>query len=241
MEHAHQFLFLKQIPALEHLPDHVVHSGFSALVFLFIGLLGYVAISSRKKRADKGALPDAKWTFYNALEMATEAIYNHVTDSLGEKASKKYYPLLATLFFYVLFTNIIGLIPGFTTPNTVFSTTFAMGIFVYIYYNAQGFKENGLKYLAHFAGPLPLLAPFIFCIEIFSHGLRSVTLGMRLKLAVYVDHLVGSIFAGLAPPFTSYIVPALFLGIALAVSLIQAFVFMTMTMNYIGAAIEHDH
>ncbi len=241
MEHSNQLLFLKKIPALHDVPDHIVHSAFSALLFTVIALAGFVMISARKKRADKGVMPDASWTFYNAIEMGAEALYNHVKDALGVDAAKRYYPLLATLFFYILFTNIIGLVPGFTSPNTVFSTTFAMGIFVYFYYNFQGFKENGLKYLAHFAGPLPLLAPFIFSIEILSHALRSVTLGMRLKLALYVDHLVGDIFSNLAPPFTHYLVPAIFLFIALAVSLIQAFVFMTMTMNYIGAAIEHDH
>lgn len=241
MEHGHQLLFLKKIPGLQHAPDHVVHSAFSALLFLLIALVGYAMIQSRRKQSDKGALPEKGWSFYNAIEMASESLFDHIKGSMGEKAAKKYFPLLATLFFYILFTNLIGLIPGFTTPNTIFSTTFAMGIFVYLYYNIEGFKENGLKYLAHFAGPLPLLAPFIFSIEIFSHALRSVTLGMRLKLALYVDHLVGGIFAELAPPFTHFVLPALFLGIAFAVSLIQAFVFMTMTMNYIGAAIEHDH
>ena len=144
------------------------------------------------------------------------------------------------LLFTVVFTNnLIGLLPGFLPPTDNFNTTLALGIFVFLYYNYQGIRAQGIVgHIKHFMGPVWYLAILIFPIELISHTVRPLSLGLRLKGNMEGDHLVLSIFSGLVP----YIVPIPFYVIGLFVCFMQAFVFTLLTMVYISlATAHHDH
>ena len=123
------------------------------------------------------------------------------------------------------------------TPT--FNTTFSLGVFVFIYYNFHGIRVQGLVgHLKHFAGPLWYMAPLIFVLEIISHAMRPVTLGLRLRGNMMGDHAVLAIFSELVP----YIIPIPFYILGLFVCFMQAFVFTLLTIVYIGMAVEtHDH
>jgi F-type H+-transporting ATPase subunit a len=99
-------------------------------------------------------------------------------------------------------------------------------------------KEQGVvNYLKHFAGPLWYLAILIFPIEIISNFIRPLSLALRLRSNMMGDHLVLSVFSGLAP----LIIPIVFMILGILVSFIQAYVFTVLSMVYISLATHHDH
>jgi F-type H+-transporting ATPase subunit a len=108
----------------------------------------------------------------------------------------------------------------------------------FIYYNFHGVREQGLiRYLKHFAGPVWWIAWLLFPIEVISHVARMMSLTIRLWANMFAGDLVTLVFFSLIP----VAVPAIFLAMHLGVSIIQAFVFMLLTMIYLGGAVAHDH
>jgi F-type H+-transporting ATPase subunit a len=109
---------------------------------------------------------------------------------------------------------------------------------VFLFYNIIGIKEIGpINYAKHFAGPLWWLAPLMIPIEIISHIARPLSLTVRLFANMYAGEQITMVFLGL----TYFAIPAVFMGLHVFVSLIQAYVFMVLTMLYVGAAVAHEH
>ncbi|HEX6895485.1 MAG TPA: F0F1 ATP synthase subunit A, partial [Bryobacteraceae bacterium] len=105
-------------------------------------------------------------------------------------------------------------------------------------YHAQGFREQGAgKYLAHFAGPMPLLAPLMVPIELISHLARPLSLTIRLYANMFAGEKVTMTFLGL----TYLLIPSVFMGLHVFVSFLQAFIFMLLAMIYVGGAVAHEH
>lgn len=229
------FTFLGQIAHSLHIPEHVVTFLFIGSIVLAIGLLYRIKISS----VEDLVIPSPKITYVNFVEGFGSFIYNLAKATMGEKQAKQYFGVVAMLFLFIFLSNSIGLIPGFLPPTDNINTTLALGTFVFIYYNVMGVKEQGLVgHIKHFMGPVWYLAPLIFIIELISHGVRPVSLALRLRGNMFGDHLVLSIFSDLAP----LIVPVVFLFIGLFVCFMQAFVFTLLSMVYIGlATAHHDH
>jgi F-type H+-transporting ATPase subunit a len=148
-----------------------------------------------------------------------------------------FFGFLAAIFLFVLTCNLTGLIPGFPPPTVSMDTNLGMGFIVFLVYNYAGFKEHGMAYLKHFAGPVIYIAPLFFCIELVSHASRPLSLSLRLVGNIYGDHTLLGIFTGL-----SYIVfPALLMFFGLLVAVVQSFVFTLLSGIYISMAISHDH
>ena len=101
------------------------------------------------------------------------------------------------MFTFILFANLIGLVPGFTAPTGNIGTTFGLGIVSFVAYNYYGFREHGVSYLKHFAGPVIWLAPLMAVVEVLSHVFRPVSLAIRLFGNMFADHLVLGIFTDL--------------------------------------------
>lgn len=101
----------------------------------------------------------------------------------------------------------------------------------------MGIKENGWGYLKHFMGPIILLAPLMLVIEVISHVVRPISLGLRLANVMKGDHTVLGIFLDLVPLF----LPILFYILGIFVCFVQAFVFTLLSMVYVSMAIAHDH
>jgi F-type H+-transporting ATPase subunit a len=198
-----------------------------------------VIYRSKSSSVKNTAIPDRGITFRNLVEALGQFVYNLARNIMGEEQAKRYYTVIVLLFSFIFFNNVIGLIPGFLPPTDNFNTTLALGIFVFLYYNYQGIKEQGIVgHIKHFMGPVWYLAILIFPIELISHAVRPLSLGLRLKGNMEGDHLVLSIFSNLVP----YIVPIPFYIIGLFVCFMQAFVFTLLTMVYISlATAHHDH
>ena len=214
--------------------DHVLGA---LLVVLF---LIFASNSVRKHLSKEDAvLPDEKFSLRSLFEILTiDLLLDLFTNIMGSREkAKKYFPLLGTAFVFILFSNLLGIIPGFLAPTGNFNTPVACALVVFVMYNYYGVKENGIGYLKQFAGPIIYMAPFIFVIEIVSHLVRPASLSLRLFWNMTGDHLVLGIFTNL----THIVIPALFIGLGVFVSFLQAFVFTILSAIYISLAIAHEH
>ncbi len=174
------------------------------------------------------------------LQLIFEALYNFFTDQAKEgigHGHERYLPFAGTIFIFVLFMNLIGLVPGFESPTMTAAVPAGLAVSVFLYYNYMGMRSHGVgKYLAHFAGPMPILAPLMIPIEIISHLARPLSLTIRLYANMFAGEQVTLAFLGL----TYLVLPSLFMGLHLFVGFLQAFIFMLLTIIYVGSAVAHE-
>lgn len=229
------YTFISELEHQLHISEHMLTFGFVSFVLIFFGFMYRTVLA----KSNKAVVPDSGITFRNIYEGLGQFIYNLCVSIMGEKEAKKYFTCVVLVFTFVFLSNVIGLIPGFLPPTDNINTTLGFGLFVFLYYNYHGIKEQGLVgHIKHFMGPVWYLAPLIFVIEIISHCVRPLSLALRLRGNMYGDHLVLSIFSDLVPIG----VPVIFLFIGLFVCFVQAFVFSLLSMVYISLATEsHDH
>ena len=236
-EHGFNWLSLIFSGDVIHHYGHVIMT-IAVMILILVGaIFARVQLSKAMKREDKGLIPDSKLTFRNFFDILAEKLYGLAEGVMGKHNTELYFPIIGTLFIYIFTSNLIGMIPGFLPPTDNLNTTFALGSFVFLYYNYVGVRTSGLAYFKHFLGPVIWLAPLILVVELASHVFRPISLGLRLRGNIMGDHVVLGIFNDLTP----YVVPVIFYGIGLFVSLIQAFVFCLMTMVYISLSATHDH
>jgi F-type H+-transporting ATPase subunit a len=156
-------------------------------------------------------------------------------DVIGEKLAKKYLPLIATIGLFVLISNLIGIIPGFESPTSDINVTLALALIVFVYYNFEGIRENGLaKYFKHFLGPVWWLYWLMFPIEIVSHLSRIVSLSFRLFGNIKGDDLFLAVILMLAP----FVAPLAPYALLTFMALLQAFIFMMLTYVYLAGAVQ---
>lgn len=228
--------------------DHVF-----VAMFVFV-LIIVLALVVRSKVADvKSALiPDPKLSARTFAELLTEGIMGLMGDMMKPKEVKYFLPLIGTCAFFILFSNLIGLVPLFAPPTSTLNTTVACAIVIFITTHVYGVKAHGGKYVLHFFGPVipsrntPVYAiPFIlilmvlmFAIEIISHLARPLSLSMRLMGNMFADHTVVAIFTVLVPILPMVVpVPVMLLGVF--VCFVQTLVFCLLSIIYISLAIEH--
>ncbi len=221
---------------------HAQHVAAILLVTIVMAVLAFGASSGlRKSKGD--ILPDGTLTFRNIVELVMEMILTVMCFAMPRKAALRHFWIVGTLAFFVLFSNLLGLIPGFLPPTENFNTTFACGSIVFIYYNFYAFLRLGFGHIAHMANPVGepwgwFLAPLFLPIEIISHTVRPVSLSVRLLCNIAGDHLILSVFVGIFPLF----LPLPFLVLGLFVALVQTFIFTLLSCVYIGeveANVEH--
>jgi len=216
--------------------DEITHYNIHICTALMVaGIL--VVFSLLYKRSlgsfDEEIVPTGKISLKNLMQVAVENLLSLVEGIIGKDA-KLYFPLIATLFIYIFINNLFGVIPGFLPATENVNTNFAMSITVFIYYNYVGIKSQGIKkYLKHFMGPIWMLAPLMFLIELVSHVVRPVSLSIRLFGNITGDHVVLGIFSDLVP----LVVPVVFIALGIFISFIQAFVFTLLTSVYIALAV----
>jgi F-type H+-transporting ATPase subunit a len=151
---------------------------------------------------------------------------------------ERFQAFVTCIFLFVVLNNVLGLLPGIVTPTSKPVIPLGIAVLTFLYYNFQGFREQGfVGYLKHFAGPVWWIAPLLFPIEIISHLARMMSLTIRLYANMFASDLVTLVFFSLFP----LAIPAVFLGLHFAVSLIQAYVFMLLAMIYLSQAVAHEH
>lgn len=176
-----------------------------------------------------------------AMQHIFELIHNFIAGEaegqVGHDAHK-HTLIFEVLFIFLLFANLIGLIPGFVSPTQVIYVPCGCALVAFLYFNIEGMKKQGVgKYLAHFAGPIWWMAPIMIPIEIIGSLARPLSLSVRLFANMYAGEQVTLVFLSM----TYLFVPAIFMGLHVFVSLLQAYIFVLLTMIYVAGAVEEAH
>lgn len=174
------------------------------------------------------------------LQHCFEIIYlflqGQAEEVIGQRG-RPHVPFFGTIFLFILFSNLIGLIPGFESPTMFPYVPAGCAGAAFLFYHWAGIRAQGLgRYLAHFAGPVPVMAPIMIPIELVSHLGRPLSLTVRLFANMYAGEQITLVFISL----TYLLVPAIFMGLHVFVAFLQAYVFALLTMVYVGGAIAHE-
>jgi F-type H+-transporting ATPase subunit a len=175
--------------------------------------------------------------FQHLMEVAVEFVQGLAEEIIGH-GSQRYVAMLGTLGIFIVLCNVLGLIPTLETPTGHIQVTLGCAVAAFLYYNYEGVRHHGvLGYIKHFCGPMMLIAPLIFPVEIISNVFRLLSLSVRLYANMFVGELLERVFSGLVP----ILAPALMMGLHLFVSFIQAYIFMLLPAVYISMAVAEEH
>jgi F-type H+-transporting ATPase subunit a len=227
----HHYYFLVEILSglglghFAHEAAHVIHSWLVMILLIAGSLLLVKGIQMIPRRGQ------------NVIEVVIQSLENFMVEITGPEG-KAFFPYIATIFFYILISNLIGLVPGFLSPTANVNTTLSLALCSFVLTHAIGIKYHGAKYIKHFLGPMPILAPLMLVIELIGHLARVMSLTMRLFGNIFGKEKLLGILFGLAGLYLAPL-PVLFLGIL--VSFIQAVVFMLLSIMYFAGAMEEAH
>lgn len=235
------FTWVQLIPGVGHDPDKIAiaTSAISSVVLIGLSFAGYAALKKAKTDA-----PASKFSLRAIFELLTEFIVG-LADMVIGKEGRKFVPMFGSIFLFILFNNLMGVIPGMGPATSNFNLTFALGMFSFVAYTLLGLREQKHHYAKQFTGHLPLdMNPFLLIpmlillvpIEIISHMIRPMSLGLRLMGNMEGDHTVVGVFTDIFPIG----LPVPFYALGLFVSFMQAFVFTLLSMVYVSFAVAHD-
>jgi F-type H+-transporting ATPase subunit a len=208
--------------------------GIGMVMAHLIMVMGLALLLAKYATAQFRAVPNGT---QNVMEAFLGGVISMGKDTIGEESARKYLPLVATVGIFVFLANVIGIIPGFESPTSNINVTLPLALVVFIYYNYEGIKENGVKkYFAHFMGPVPVLAPLMFPIEIVSHISRIISLSFRLFGNIKGDDLFLWVLLMLVP-FIAPLPAYLLLSFS---AILQTFVFMILIYVYLAGATQMD-
>ncbi|HLK35803.1 MAG TPA: F0F1 ATP synthase subunit A [Polyangiaceae bacterium] len=229
--------FLGQQPVGVHSAEPIAASLAVMLLILLLVALVRPALADY----DRAVIPEATLTLRTFFEVWIGYWYGLMKDMMGPKRAKQYFPLVGSLSIFIILSNVLGLIPGFSPPTSNWNVTMGCAVVVFVMFNYYGFRENGLGYVKHLFGPWlgwPLVPVnlLLFVVETFSLFIRPMTLSIRLMLNMAVDHLLVTIALGMIALF----LPVPVLVLSTLVCIVQVLVFCILTSIYITLATEHD-
>jgi F-type H+-transporting ATPase subunit a len=205
------------------------HMTYTWLVMAFLIIVPKLTLGKMEMIPGKGQ---------NFWELIIDGLENFMAENMGEENARLMFPMLATFAFYILVANLIGLMPGFMSPTSNLNITLGCTLIVFVTTHILGLKFHGVKYIKHFLGPIPWLIPLMFPIEIISHLARILSLSIRLFGNIMAKETLLGILFMLAGAYFAPL-PILFLGVF--VSLVQALVFVLLSILYFSGAMEHAH
>ncbi|HHH31730.1 MAG TPA: ATP synthase F0 subunit A, partial [Polyangiaceae bacterium] len=217
---------------IAHNTGHGAEAFIHTFLVLIILTVMAVLVSGKLQDTKAALVPEDKFTLRTFFEIFVGGTYGLMKDVMGAKAAKYFLPLIGTCAFFILFSNAIGLVPGFLPPTSSMSVTLACGGIIFIATHIFGLKENGFNHIKHLFGPiiawyaLPLML-LIFAIEVISHLVRPMSLAIRLMANMFADHTVLGIFLGLSvmAGLKGFLLPVPVLLLGSLVVVVQALVF----------------
>jgi F-type H+-transporting ATPase subunit a len=190
----------------------------------------------------RGALVPGRWQ--SLAELLYEFVAGMVHDTIGHEGIE-YFPLVFSIFMFILFGNLLGLIPYSFTFTGQIVVTFALALFVFAFVTVLAFIRHGIRFFTFFFPPgAPLLmAPLLIPIEIISYLTRPVSLSLRLFANMLAGHTMLAVFAGFTVALGIFgFLPLSFnvalLALELVINLLQAYVFAILTCLYLSDAIH---
>jgi F-type H+-transporting ATPase subunit a len=227
----HPYLFLTKVFGLFGLGHfasvypHVVYSWLVLLILIVFGFLAARRISLVPGKAQ------------NFFEVVISGIEDFMVGVAGEEG-RWFFPLVGSIFLYIVTCNLMGLLPGFYPPTASINTTLSCAVVVFVFTHYVGLKYHGAKYIKHFLGPIWWMIPIIFPIEVIGHLGRVLSLSFRLFGNMMGHELVLMILFMLAGAFFA---PLPIMALGIFVSFVQAFVFFLLSIMYFSGAMEHAH
>lgn len=227
----HPYLFLPKVFELfgfGHFANAYPHVVYSWLVLLILIVLAYIGGRTITLVPGKAQ---------NFFEVVVSGMEEFMVDVTGEEG-RWFFPLVGSIFLYIVTCNLIGLIPGFFPPTASINTTLSCALVSFIFTHFVGVKYHGVKYIKHFLGPIWWMIPIILPIELIGHLARIMSLSFRLFGNMMGHELVLMILFMLAGAFFA---PLPIMAMGIFVSFVQAFVFFLLSIMYFSGAMEHAH
>ena len=212
------------------IPTHVV-------MFLFVVLVAVVVLTILRGKLSVESPNSRQQTF----EVGVEMLRGFLSDLVGP-GGMRHFPVVATFGILILLSNLTGMLPDMVAPTANFNVTLALAISSFLYYNYVGIRENGLLgHLKHFGGPVPsfLIMTILFPIEIISNLARIMSLSVRLFGNIFGEEQLSTAVSSIM----QWVLPALLMPLGLLTSVLQTFIFMLLSMVYLGEVSHHseDH
>ncbi len=214
----------------------MVVAGVAVLALLWVGMKPRAMVPGRLQAA---------------AEMGYETIMSMCVDNIGPEG-RKFFPFVFTLFFFILFGNLLGVFPLFFTFTSHIMVTLALSLMVFILVTAVAIKEHGLHFFSYFVPQgIPIaLAPLMVLIEVISYLSRIISLSVRLFANMMAGHVMLEVFGsfivmlgglgllGYFPAALSLGVNTILIGFELLVATLQAYVFAVLTCIYLHDAVH---
>ncbi len=233
----HQFEIKELIP-IEFLDINLSFTNslfFMILTIISVSFLLLISIKNKK------LIPTR---LQSISELFFEFIANMINDNIGEKG-QKFFPLIFTLFTFILFGNLLGLLPYSFTFTSHIIVTFVLAVFIFLLVTLVGIFIHGFKFLNLFVpkGVPIVMLPLMVPIEIISYLSRPISLSIRLFANMMAGHTMLKVFAGFIFSLGVFGVAPLIVDVALTafevlVAFLQAYVFTVLTCLYLNDAIN---
>ncbi|KAF7846093.1 hypothetical protein BT93_L5269 [Corymbia citriodora subsp. variegata] len=232
-----------QLPVLGYTNISLTNLGLYTIIAVYLSLAFHFVASN-----NKSVIP-SRWSI--SLESSFASVHSLVKAQIGA-ANEVYLPFIYSLFFFILFANLSGNVPyGFTVTTSII-VALGLSVTIFLGVTILSLSLHKLHFFSFFVptGAPTALIPLLVPIEIISYLARAVSLGVRLFANMVAGHTLLKILSGfLAPMFTSGIIAAVvtllpftifvaLIGLEIAVSFIQAYVFCILTASYLKDAID---
>ncbi len=188
------------------------------------------------------ALVPGRWQ--SMAELSYQFVANLIRDTVGAEG-RRYFPLVFTLFMFILFGNLLGMVPYSFTFTSHIIVTFALALMVFIGVTILGFVKHGVRFFSFFVPPgvSVMLWPLMIPIEIISYLSRPISLSVRLFANMLAGHTLLKVFAGFVTALgVAGVLPLVFVaaltGLEFVIAFLQAYVFAILTCLYISDALH---
>src|ERR1700760_4221591 len=212
-------------------PALPITEGFAMELLVFaILLLFFLAVRFSLSVEKPGPIQQMAEMFHGFVSDQADSIIGH--------GYQRYVMFITCVALFILLGNLVGMVPGLVAPTSKPTVPLGVALVCFFYYHYHGLREQGpIGYIKHFMGPIWWISWMMFPIEIISHLARILSLTVRLYANMFAGEMVTLAFFTLVPVG----LPLVFMALHLGVALIQAYIFMLLTMIYVSQAISHEH
>lgn len=172
------------------------------------------------------------------VEIGLEAVHGILKPILGAAHALEMVPFFTTLFLYLFSANLLGLIPGFKSPTSIFSNCLGVALIVFCTTHVMGLYKKGFAYLAHFWGTPWWLGPLMLPLHLIGELVRPVSLTLRLFGNIMGEDIILIVLTAYTIPL---IIPIPMAAFAVFTSALQALVFTILSTVYVSQAVTPDH
>ncbi|HEU4826842.1 MAG TPA: F0F1 ATP synthase subunit A [Dongiaceae bacterium] len=208
------------------------------MVIVVAAVTAFMLLGTRKQ-----AIVPGRWQ--SLCEGMYDFVSNMLKDNVGNEG-RRFFPFVFTLFMFILFANVLGLLPGAFTVTSHIIVTFGMAAFIFLMVTIVGLVRHGFRFFSYFApeGAPMWLMPVMIPIEIISYLIRPMTLSIRLFANMVAGHVMLAVIGGFAfalgvwAGWLPVAVVSLLFGLELLIACLQAYVFTVLTCIYLHDAIH---